>query len=58
VIVVVDDAHLATVAQLERLRTALNIDPGARRPVQLVLAGTQKLVRNLKGREARGCGRA
>jgi cell division protein FtsN len=54
VVVVIDDAQLATIGQLERLRIALNIHPGSKRPVQLVLAGTAKLLKKLKRREARG----
>lgn len=54
ILVVVDDAELAATEQLERLRTALQLTQSPLRATQLVLAGSPKLIRKLKKRDARG----
>ena len=54
ILVVVEDAELASIQQLERLRTTLQIDQGPVRAIQLVLVGSHKLLQKLKKRDARG----
>jgi cell division protein FtsN len=54
VVVVVDHADATSIAELERLRVALDVAPGDNRPVQLVLSGTRSFLSRLKAKDARG----
>jgi type II secretory pathway predicted ATPase ExeA/cell division septation protein DedD len=50
IVCVVDDAHRATVKQLEQLFTALNIAPDVQTVLQVVLVGCPELRRKLRAR--------